>query len=130
MADVQTIFKARISSFSGSDRNGDPDHARVLPLTGGGIVTRPLALHWSLRGPMADLAVGDTVWCARAEDGDGIVLCRVDGSWTGTVAGPVTVEGTITGQAGGTFAGDVTAAGVSVATHTHTAPHGETGGPH
>lgn len=130
MAEVRPFFKARISTLEGSDRNGDPCLARVLPLVADGVVTRPLALHWSVRGGMCPLAVGDLVWCARSEDGDGIVLCRADGEWSGLVPGAVTVEGQLTGQAGGTFASDVTAAGISAAGHTHTAPHGETSGPH
>ncbi|OUO32246.1 hypothetical protein [Olsenella sp. An293] len=130
MAEVRPFFKAKISTLEGSDRNGDPDRARVLPLVADGVVTRPLALHWSVRGGMCPLAVGDLVWCARSEDGDGIVLSRADGEWAGFVPGAVTVEGQLTGQAGGTFAADVTAAGISATGHTHTAPHGETSGPH
>lgn len=130
MAEVRPFFKARISTLEGSDRNGDPCLARVLPLVADGVVTRPLALHWSVRGGMCPLAVGDLVWCARAEDGDGIVLSRADGEWSGLVPGAVTVEGQLTGQAGAAFASDVTAAGISATGHTHTAPHGETSGPH
>ena len=131
MAEIRPIFKARISSIEGpADRNGDPSRARVIPLVGGDIVTRPLALHWSLRGGMAALAPGDLVWCARSEDGDGIVLCRGDGEWAGFVPGPVTVEGQLTGQSGGTFSSDVTAGGISAMGHTHTGVHGETSGPH
>lgn len=142
MAEIRPFFKARISTLEGSDRNGDPDKARVLPLVADGVVTRPLALHWSVRGGMCPLAVGDLVWCARAEDGDGIVLCRADGEWAGFVPGPVEVEGAVqldstlavagqvTGSAGAAFSGDVTAAGVSGSTHTHTGVHGETSGPH
>lgn len=130
MAEVRPFFKAKISTLEGSDRNGNPSKARVLPLVADGVVTRPLALHWSVRGGMCPLAVGDVVWCARSEDGDGIVLARADGEWAGFVPGAVTVEGQLTGQAGGTFASDVTAAGISATGHTHTAPHGETSGPH
>lgn len=143
MAEIRPIFKAKVSSIEGpADRNGDPSRARVIPLVGGDIVTRPLALHWSLRGGMAALAPGDLVVCARFEDGDGIVLCRVDGEWAGFVPGPVEVEGAVqldstlavagqvTGSAGAAFSGDVTAAGVSASTHTHTGVHGETSGPH
>ena len=131
MAEIRPIFKARISSIEGpADRNGDPSTARVIPLVGGDIVTRPLVLHWSVRGGMCPLAVGDVVWCARAEDGDGIVLCREDGEWAGFVPGPVEVERQITGDEGGTFAQDVTAGGISAMHHTHTGVHGETSAPH
>lgn len=139
---VKPIFKARISTLEGSDRNGDPCEARVLPLVGEGVVTRPYPLIWSVRGGMVPLAVGDEVVCARFEDGTGIVLCRADGEWGGFIPGSVEVEsrlkvggeeevgGQVTCQAGGTFSSDVTAAGVSVASHTHTCPDGETSGPH
>lgn len=127
--EIRPVFKAKVSTLEGSDRNGDPDKARVLPLVADGVVTRPFAVHWSLRGGMAPLAVGDVVVCARFEDGDGIVLCRADGEWSGFVPGPVTVEGQLSGQSGGTFAEDVTAAGISVSTHTHACPDGVTSGP-
>ena len=130
MAEVRPFFKAKISSFEGSDRNGDSSQARVIPLVGGDIVTRPLALHWSVRGGMCPLSVGDLVWCTRSEDGDGIVLCRADGEWAGFIPGPLTVDGDLTGRAGGAFKNDVTADGVSVSTHVHTCPEGETSGPH
>lgn len=131
MAEIRPIFKARISSIEGpTDRNGDPSRARVIPLVGGDIVTRPLVLHWSVRGGMCPLAVGDVVWCARAEDGDGIVLCREDGEWAGFVPGAVEVEGQVTGDEGGAFARDVTAGGISLMSHTHAGVHGETSGPH
>ena len=127
--EIRPVFKAKVSTLEGGDRNGDPDKARVLPLVADGVVTRPFAVHWSLRGGMAPLAVGDVVVCARFEDGDGIVLCRADGEWSGFVPGPVTVEGQLSGQSGGTFAEDVTAAGISVSTHTHACPDGGTSGP-
>lgn len=127
--EIRPVFKAKVSTLEGGDRNGDPDKARVLPLVADGVVTRPFSVHWSLRGGMAPLAVGDVVVCARFEDGDGIVLCRADGEWSGFVPGPVTVEGQLVGQSGGTFSDDVTASGISVSTHTHTCPDGGTSGP-
>lgn len=130
MAEIRPIFKARVSTLEGADRNGDPCLARVLPLVADGVVTRPFPVHWSVRGGMAPLAVGDEVVCAKFEDGTGIVLCRADGEWAGFVPGPVEVEGQLTGDEGGTFASDVTAGGISLMGHTHTAPHGETSGPH
>lgn len=118
MAEVKPIFKAKVSTLEGSDRNGDPKEARVLPLVADGVVTRPFAIHWSLRGGMAPLAIGDVVVCARFEDGTGIVLCRADGEWAGYVPGSVEVEG------------EMTAKGIPYSTHTHTGVHGETSGPH
>lgn len=130
MAEIRPIFKARVSTLEGTDRNGDPCLARVLPLVADGVVTRPFPVHWSVRGGMAPLAVGDEVVCAKFEDGTGIVLCRADGEWAGFVPGTVEVEGQIIGDEGGYFFSDVTAGGISVMGHTHTAPHGETSGPH
>lgn len=126
---IRPVFKARISTLEGSDRNGDPDRARVLPLVGDGVVTRPYAILWSVRGGMAPLAVGDVVVCARFEDGTGIVLCRADGEWSGFVPGPVEVEGQLTGDVGATFSQDVTAGGISLRSHTHSCPDGGTSGP-
>lgn len=130
MAEIKPIFKARISTLDGSDRNGDPCEARVLPLVADGVVTRPFPIHWSVRGGMAPLSIGDEVVCARFEDGTGIVLCRADGEWAGFVPGAIEVEGQVVGDEGGTFARDVTAGGVSAMRHTHTGVHGETSGPH
>lgn len=120
MADgnIRPVFKARISTLEGADANGNPDKARVLPLVGDGVVTRPYAILWSVRGTMGELAVGDVVVCARFEDGTGVVLCRADGEWGGVIPGTVEVET------------DVVAADVSLATHIHTAPDGETSTPH
>ena len=75
MAEIRPVFKARVSSIEGHS-------ARVIPLVGGDVVTRPLPLLWTMRDGMCPLAVGDLVVCARFEDGDGIVLCRADGEWS------------------------------------------------
>lgn len=129
MADIRPIFKARVSSVEGTK-------ARVIPLVGGEIVTRPLVLVWWMRDGMCPLAVGDVVWCARAEDGDGIVLCRADGEWgfhipwSYRVTGDVDVSGSETLGGSVTAGGDVTGAGISLDHHTHTGVHGETSGPH
>ena len=143
MAEIKPIFKARVSTIEGpADRNGDPSRARVLPLVADGVVTLPWPIHWSLRGGMAPLAVGDEVVCAKFEDGTGIVLCRADGEWAGFVPGPVEVERHLkadetlevvrqaTGHAGADFEADVTAGGISLMSHTHTGVHGETSRPH
>ena len=117
MADIRPIFKAKVSSIEG-------DRARVIPLVGGDVVTRPLAMHWTMLHGMCDVAPGDLVVCARFEDGDGIVLCRADGAWNAHFGEDITVDGTVTST------GDMTAAGVSASTHTHAGVHGETSGPH
>lgn len=129
MAEVQPIFKARVSSM-------DATTARVIPLVGGDIVTRPLVRVWWMRDGMCPLAVGDEVVCARFEDGTGIVLCRADGEWdhhipwTYRVTGDVHVSGSETLGGSVTAGGDVTGAGISLDHHTHTGVHGETSGPH
>lgn len=125
MADIRPVFKARVSSIEGGGSK-----ARVIPLVGGDVVTRPLALHWSMRGGMTKVLPGDLVVCARFEDGDGIVLCRADGDWAMIVPDPVTFEEGVTGMKGAEFREDVSANGVSVSSHTHTGVHGETGWPH
>lgn len=117
MAEIRPIFKARVSSIEG-------DAARVVPLVGGDVVTRPLPLHWTMRHGMCDVAPGDLVVCARFEDGDGIVLCRADGAWNARFGEDLAVDGTVTST------GTMTAAGVSATAHTHTGVHGETSGPH
>lgn len=86
MADIRPIFKARISSIEGT-------RARVVPLVGGDVVTRPLAMHWTMLNGMCDVAPGDLVVCARFEDGDGIVLCRADGAWNARLGESVTFDG-------------------------------------
>lgn len=123
----QMIQKGKISTVEGAaDRNGDKTTARVLPCTADGMVTRPLTIPWWLRGKMGNLKPGDEVAYAMFEDGTGIILSRMDGEWDGTVPGSVKVEkGDVTVPAG-----DVTASGISLKTHTHAGVHGETSGPH
>ena len=117
MAEIRPIFKARVSSIEGTS-------ARVVPLVGGDVVTRPLPMHWTMLHGMCDVAPGDLVVCARFEDGDGIVLCRADGAWNAHFGEDLTLDGSMTAT------GDLVASGVSGSKHTHTAPHGETSGPH
>lgn len=116
MAEIRPIFKARVSSIEGTK-------ARVVPLVGGDVVTRPLAMHWTMLHGMCDVAPGDLVVCARFEDGDGIVLCRADGAWNAHFGEDITVDGTVAAS------GDMTAAGISASTHTHMGVHGQTSGP-
>lgn len=67
------IFKGCVSSVEGGA-------ARVVPLDGGGAVTRPLPLHWSMRADgSAPVEPGDEVVCAVFPDRTGVVLCRADG---------------------------------------------------
>ena len=66
------------------------------------------------------------------EDGTGIILSRMDGEWSGTVPGDVTIKkGTLTVQDKGVSvpSADVEAGGISLNSHTHAGVHGETSGP-
>lgn len=106
----QTFQKGTISSVEGpTDRNGDNTTARVIPATGDGAVTRPLTLPWWLRGSTGNLKPGDEVAYAKFEDGTGIILSRMDGEWSGVVAGDVTIsEGSVTVEGSATTKEGVT----------------------
>ena len=82
---------------------------------------------------MGNLSPGVEVAYAMFEDGTGLILSRMDGEWPGIVPGDITIKkGALTGQDKGVSvpSADVTASGISLTSHTHTAPHGETTGPH
>ena len=121
----QMIQKGKISSVEGkADRNGDKTTARVLPSTADSMVTRPLTIPWYLRGEMGNLTPGTEVAYAMFEDGTGIILSRMDGEWDGIVPGDITVKkGALTMQDKGISvpSADVTATGISLTGHTHTA---------
>lgn len=131
MAETWPIFKAKISSIDMSKYE-----ARVLPLAADGVVTLPFRLYWPMRDGMSPLNVGDEVVCVRFEDGDGMVLCRVDGEcnrlipWDWEFQGNVTNDANVSTAGNETVSGDVTAGGISLRSHTHTGVHGETSGPH
>lgn len=114
------IDKGKISSFeSETDRNGDLIKARVLPSTAQSMPTRPLVISWHLRGVMGNLKVGDDVWFALANDLTGIILERVDGEWSGTIPGDVTITGNQITE-GKTTTTDVKTSDVaSVNSHVH-----------
>ncbi len=60
--------------------------------------------------------------------GTGLILSRMDGEWPGIVPGDITIKkGALTVQDKGVSvpSADVTASGISLTSHTHTAPHGE-----
>ena len=133
-SNTQMIQKGKISSIEGEpDRNGDKTTARVLPSTADSLVTRPLTIPWYLRGDMGNLSPGIEVAYAMFEDGTGLILSRMDGEWPGIVPGDITIKkGALTVQDKGVSvpSADVTASGISLTSHTHSAPHGETTGPH
>lgn len=116
---MQNIQKGTISSIEGNvDRNGNKTTARILPNTADGIVTRALTIPWWLRGKMGNLTPGTEVVYVVFEDGNGILLSRVDGEWNGDIPGSVSVDG------------DAKINGVSFSSHTHTYESRETSGPH
>ena len=118
------IDKGIISSFETSvDRNGDPNFARLLPVTAQNMPTRPLVISWHLRGKMGNLKIGDIVWFAISDDLSGIILERADGEWTGIIPGDVTVTGDQTTE-GNTTTTDVKTSSVnSVNGHVHSNGH-------
>lgn len=119
----QMIQKGTISSIEGaSDRNGDPTRARVLPSTADGAVTRPLTIPWYLRGEMGNLAPGTEVIYAVFEDGTGSIITRMDGEWSGTVLGDISVK---KGKVD-VLNGDVKAENISLKNHTHSESSGGT----
>lgn len=119
----QMIQKGTISSIEGaSDRNGDPTKARVLPSTADGAVTRPLTIPWYLRGEMGNLAPGTEVIYAVFEDGTGSIITRMDGEWSGTVLGDISVK---KGKVD-VLNGDVKAENISLKNHTHSESSGGT----
>ena len=119
------LLKGKVSSVEKTtDRNGDAVTARIVPDVSGGSVTRPLVIPWYLRGRLGNLAPGVEVACAVFEDGSGVILARMDGERGETLSGDLTIGGTLT------VSGDVSAGGVSLKSHTHAAPDGETSVPH
>lgn len=124
-----SVFLGTVSTIEDRDAEGRPASARVLPATEDGIVTLPFAVHWSMRAGEGALAVGDTVVCLRFDDGGGLVLCRPDGTWTGTVGGDLAAEGGIAASGDVSAEGDVSAAGTSLKSHKHMGVHGTTGVP-
>ena len=147
--ELQPIFKGKISKW-GDERDdfGAPTTASVVPITAQDAPTRLFAINYTCRDPRCNLQIGDTVWCARAEDGDGIILARADGNNTQHFPGnvffekgalpngdvnveenvnvdkDVTAKQTVTGEV------DVIGGGISLKGHTHTGVHGETSAPH
>lgn len=92
----RTIQKGTISSIEGEvDRNGNMTKARVLPSTSGGAITRPITIPWWLRGQMGNLAPGVEVAFILFEDSTGIIITRMDGEWSSTIPGDVTVDGVL-----------------------------------
>ena len=94
MAEIQ---KGRISTIEGpADKNGNHTKARVIPAQADGVVTKPLVIASQLRGKAGNLTKGTEVVFAVFPDQSGIILCRADGEWYGTIHGDVTVTGNLT----------------------------------
>lgn len=150
------IDKGQISRIlPDKDWNGHPCKATVNPCTNAGAITPVLTIPWHLRGKIGCLKVGDVVVYSLFDDGTGIILDRLDGEWKGIIDYPTTTTGDVINEktettigkftgtggmaiSGGTGAtvdgqvettGDVVAGAISVQSHTHTAPHGQTSAP-
>ena len=83
MADIK---KGKISSIEGpADANGNSTRARIIPDQADGVVTKPLVIASHLRGNAGNLAKGTEVVFAVFPDQSGIILCRADGEWYGTI---------------------------------------------
>ena len=97
--------------------------ARVKPSDAGAKPTAKITIPWHLRGNTGNLKKGTAVVYVEFDDSTGLLLGRADGEW-GEYLPHLTAETVDTPK------GDVTAAGVSLKSHTHTGVHGETGGSH
>ncbi len=117
MAEIQ---KGIISTIEGpKDGNGNNTRARVVPEQADGVVSRPLAIHFLLRGDAGKLTKGTEVVFAMFEDQTGIILSRADGEWFGVINGNANATGTLT-VAGNVKAKDVqTETLTSVNSHKH-----------
>ena len=93
MADIQ---KGKISTIEEPlDVNGNKTRARVIPRQADGVVTKPLVIVDRLRGEAGNLTKGTEVVFAVFPDQSGIILCRADGEWNGTIYGDTKVAGKI-----------------------------------
>lgn len=109
------IEKGVISTVS-----GDGKTATAVPSFSDAPVSATLTVPFFLVG---SLTVGMPVVYTQFADNTGVVLARMDGEWSHSLAGNVEINGNIT-------AGDVTTGAVpSYNGHTHTCPDGVTGGP-
>lgn len=105
------------------DADGLPTRAKVLPGSTAAAPTMPLVIPWQLRGELGGLAIGtDVVFCVF-DDCTGMILARADGEGGKIFPWDVEFKKEITAETG-------VIAGIRYETHTHTAPHGETSGPH
>ncbi|MDO5574440.1 MAG: pre-mRNA-splicing factor [bacterium] len=86
------VYKGKILTLEGSDRNKDPDKAKVQANTQDGAVSMSITIPWYLRGKMGDLKKQTEVAFVLFEDGSGIVLSRMDGEWKGIVPGDVEIK--------------------------------------
>lgn len=93
MADIQ---KGKISTIEEPlDVNGNQTRARVIPEQADGVVTKPLVIVDQLRGEAGKLTKGTEVVFAVFPDQSGVILCRADGEWNGTIYGDTKVVGKI-----------------------------------
>ena len=81
------------------------------------------------------LEPGMAIVYVQFQDNTGVVLARMDGEWSHTLRGDVSIRGNHTVTGAQTVTGTVTAANLITETaafnsHTHTCPDGGTSGPH
>ena len=115
----QPIFIGKITEFgSKTDQDGNICEARVAPITSPDAPTRLFPINYTCRGQRCDLQIDTQVWCARAENGEGIILARADGEYTKRFPGDVKFEN-----------GDVKADDISLKEHIHQGVHGPTSPP-
>lgn len=121
-----------ISLGKGTVASVDGSTATVSSLEHPGIVTRPLVIPYYWRELMGFIKPGDTVYYIDDSAHGGMIIARADGNWDQTIRGTLTVEQAVTLQntlsvaSNATFSatvtatGNITGAGVSLQTHTHT----------
>lgn len=93
------INKGKIASISGNT-------ARVVPSDASAKPTAKITIPWHLRGGTGNLKKGTEVVYVEFDDATGLLLGRADGEWGAYLPS--------------LSAGDVSAGGVSLKTHTHT----------
>ncbi len=95
------LKKGTVQSFDGT-------HAVIVPNDQPEITTKPLIVPFIWRKVMGNLHVGEEVYYMEDNSHEGVVISRTDGAWDNKFRGELEVTG------------DVTAAGTSLKSHTHT----------
>ncbi len=96
-----SLKRGTVQSFDGT-------HAVVVPNDQPEITTQPLLVPFIWREVMGNLQVGEEVYYMEDNAHEGIIISRTDGAWDNKLRGTLEVTE------------DVTAAGTSLKSHTHT----------